>query len=71
MEGFEHYVESIFGMKGPLSSATVKEGLQKRFLRSTPEDLKSKVDALPNVIDTNFKNPKVSTKNSHQCFLCN
>jgi hypothetical protein len=70
MEGFEHYVESIFGMKGPLSSATVKEGLSKlRFLRSTPEDLKSKVDALPNVIDTNFEDPKVSTRNSHQRFL--
>jgi hypothetical protein len=70
MEGFEHYVESIFGMKGPLSSATVKEKLQKiRLLRSTQEDLKSKVDALPNVIDTNFNYPKVSTKNSHHCFL--
>lgn len=67
MEGFEHYVESIFGMKGPLSSERVKEKL--RFLRSSPEDLKSKVDALPNVIDTNFENPKVSTKNSHNCFL--
>jgi hypothetical protein len=63
MEGFEHYVESIFAAKGPLSSAKVKEGLEKlRFLRSTPEDLKSKVDALPNVVDTNFNDPKVSTK---------
>lgn len=70
MEGFEHYVETIFGMKGPLSSTTVKEKLQKiRMLRSTQEDLKSKVDALPNVVDTNFNYPKVSTKNSHQCFL--
>jgi len=63
MEGFEQYVESIFGMKGPLSSATVKEELQKiRVLRSTQEDLKSEVDALPNVIDTNFHYPKVSIK---------
>lgn len=63
MEGFEHYVESVFGMKGPLNSAKVKEELHKvRLLRSTPEDLKSKVDALPNVIDTNFNYPKVSTK---------
>jgi len=61
MEGFEQYVESIFGMKGPLSSATVKEELQKiRVLRSTQEDLKSEVDALPNVIDTNFHYPKAS-----------
>jgi hypothetical protein len=61
IEGFEHYVESIFGTKGPLSSTKVKEGLEKlRFLRSVPDDLKSKVDALPNVVDTNFDNPKVS-----------
>jgi glyceraldehyde-3-phosphate dehydrogenase/erythrose-4-phosphate dehydrogenase len=63
MEGFEHYVESIFGTKGPLSSAAVKQGLEKlRVLRSAPEGLKSKVDALPNVVDTNFNNPKVSSK---------
>lgn len=63
IEGFEHYVESIFGAKGPLSSTKVKDGLEKlRFLRSIPDGLKSKVDALPNVVDTNFDNPKVSTK---------
>ncbi|KAJ9580713.1 hypothetical protein L9F63_024109, partial [Diploptera punctata] len=61
MEGFEHYVESIFGPKGPFSSNKVKEKLENlRFLRSTPDDLKSKVDELPNVIDTNFKEPKLS-----------
>lgn len=61
MEGFEHYVESIFGPNGPLSSSKVKEGLEKfRFLRSVPEDLKSKVHALPNVVDTNFDDPQVS-----------
>jgi hypothetical protein len=63
IEGFEHYIESIFGTKGPLSSTKVKEGLEKlRFIRSMPDDLKSKVDALPNVVDTNFDNPKVSTE---------
>ncbi|XP_069692884.1 uncharacterized protein Apoltp isoform X2 [Periplaneta americana] len=61
MEGFEHYVESIFGPNGPLSSSKVKEGLEKfRFLRSVPEDLKSKVHALPNVVDTNFDDPQAS-----------
>ena len=70
MEGFEHYVESIFGTKGPLSSATVKEELKKiRLLRSAQEDLKSKVDALPNVVDTNFNYPKVSTKKQSSVFL--
>ena len=70
MEGFEHYVESVFGMKGPLSSATVKEKLQKiRLLRNTQEDLKSKVDALPNVVDTNFNYPKVSTEKQSSVFL--
>jgi hypothetical protein len=63
IEGFEHYVESIFGAKGPLSSTKVKDGLEKlRFIRSIPDDLRSKVDALPNVVDSNFYNPKVSTK---------
>jgi hypothetical protein len=63
MEGFEHYIESIFGPKGAFSNAKVKEGLEKlRFLRSTPEDLRSKVNALPNVVDTNFDDPKVSTE---------
>ncbi|PSN49824.1 hypothetical protein C0J52_08839 [Blattella germanica] len=61
MEGFEHYIESIFGPKGPFSSTKVKEGLEKlRVLRSTPEDLKSKVDELPNVVDSNFDDPKLS-----------
>ncbi|PNF37376.1 hypothetical protein B7P43_G17198, partial [Cryptotermes secundus] len=61
IEGFEHYVESIFGAKGPFSSTKVKDGLEKlRFLRSIPDDLKSKVDAFPNVVDTNFDNPKAS-----------
>lgn len=61
MEGFEHYIESIFGPKGALSNAKVKEGLDKlRFLRSTPEDMRSKVNALPDVVDTNFDDPKVS-----------
>jgi hypothetical protein len=63
IEGFERYVESIFGTKGPLSSTKVKEGLEKlRFIRSIPNDLKSKVDALPNVVDANFDNPKVNSK---------
>jgi hypothetical protein len=61
MEGFEHYIESIFGPKGALSNAKVKEGLEKlRFFRSAPEDMRSKVNALPNVVDTNFDDPKVS-----------
>jgi hypothetical protein len=70
MEGFEHYVETAFGPLGPLGSNKVKEGLEKlRFLRSTPEDLKSKVDALPNVVDTNFNDPKVSKKQSSLFFM--
>jgi hypothetical protein len=60
MEGFEHYVESLFGPKGPFSSKKVKEELEKlRITRSTPDDLTYKVEALPDVLDTNFNDPKV------------
>jgi hypothetical protein len=70
IEGFERYVESIFGTKGPLSSTKVKEGLEKlRFIRSIPNDLKSKVDALPNVVDANFDNPKVNSETVISTFL--
>ncbi|CAG2052919.1 unnamed protein product [Timema podura] len=59
VEGFENYIESIFGPMGPFNAKRVKEMVDKyRFLRSVPDQLVDKVDALPNVVDNNFGNPK-------------
>ncbi|XP_049847119.1 uncharacterized protein LOC126299332 [Schistocerca gregaria] len=60
MEGFEHYVETMFGPKGPFNGQKVKQEIHKRFYRSVNGDLKESVNSLPNVIDTNFYDPKAS-----------
>ncbi|KAJ8968085.1 hypothetical protein NQ317_002630 [Molorchus minor] len=60
-EGFEHYLESLFGPKG--SSKTVKDNIMDklRWARSTGENevIKSQVEALPNVVNT-ISEPKVA-----------
>jgi hypothetical protein len=53
VEGFERYFEQIFGPKGPLSKANLKEQVDKlRFYRSADEaeELRGKID------DLNYKN---------------
>nr|CAD7398658.1 unnamed protein product [Timema cristinae] len=66
VEGFENYIESIFGPMGPFNAKRVKEMVDKyRFLRSVPDQLVDKVEALPNVIDNNFGNPKFTALKVH------
>ncbi|KAJ3640007.1 hypothetical protein Zmor_003331 [Zophobas morio] len=63
LEGFEHYLESMFGPKGPLNSEKLKEKISKvRFSRSASENevLKSEIDRLPNVMENSSGEPKVS-----------
>lgn len=74
LEGFEHYIESIFGPGGPLSSEKVKDVVRGqinklsnlRFPRQasnveiTAEDLKSSIDKLPYKLDYNYNTPKLS-----------
>ncbi|KYB29704.1 hypothetical protein TcasGA2_TC031518 [Tribolium castaneum] len=64
LEGFENYLESMFGPKGPLNSEKVKEKIASkvRFSRSAPENevLKSEIDRLPNVMENSVGDPKVS-----------
>lgn len=62
LEGFEHYVESIFGPKGNYSAKNIKHKLSKlRFERSANENevLKSEIDELPDVLENKFGPPKV------------
>jgi hypothetical protein len=64
LEGFEHYLESMFGPKGPLNSDKLKEKIYSkvRLSRSASENevLKSEIDRLPNVIEKSASEPKVS-----------
>ncbi|KAJ8955427.1 hypothetical protein NQ318_003525 [Aromia moschata] len=61
-EGFEHYLESLFGPKG--SSNTVKDNIMEklRLPRSISgnEIIKSQVDRLPNVLNSQAADPKVA-----------
>ncbi|CAL7937265.1 unnamed protein product [Xylocopa violacea] len=64
-EGLEYYAEKFFGPDGPYSNEKVS-GFFKHFLRrfrAAPEQEESywkRVKRLPNVIDNNFNDPKVS-----------
>ncbi|GLH12109.1 Apolipophorins, partial [Gryllus bimaculatus] len=65
LEGFEHYLESIFGPRGPLSSRKVNDKLEDalkrvRLARDVNNNLVDQVDSIPNVIDNNFNHPKAS-----------
>lgn len=65
MEGMEYYVENIFGPNGPLSNEKVSNHFNK-FLRTfrsaqeNDEDYLRRVKRLPNVIDNNFDDPRIS-----------
>lgn len=63
VQGFEHYLESIFGPKGPLNSQKLQDKIPKmRWARdvSAVEELKGKIDGLSNVVENTFEQPKVS-----------
>ncbi|XP_056647213.1 uncharacterized protein LOC130451874 [Diorhabda sublineata] len=62
VDGFEHYLESIFGPKG--SSQTIKENFMDtlKWRRDTSQNalIKNQVDELPNVVDNFATEPKVA-----------
>lgn len=61
-EGFEHYVESIFGPRGNFSAKKIKDKIPRmRWARGAGENevLKSQIDALPDMLDNQFGSPKV------------
>lgn len=70
VEGFENIVENFFGPKGPLSSTKVDEMVSgtvdkaMRFIRSAKDEeeneLVGQTEDMPNIIDNNFKQPKVA-----------
>lgn len=66
-EGMEYYAENFFGPAGPLSNAKVSTYFAKflKSLRSTrsandKENYADEVKRLPNVIDNNFDDPRIS-----------
>lgn len=60
MEGFEKYIESVFGPKGPLSSTNINEEIHKVFRRSATNEIQESINQLPNVMDNNINDPKVT-----------
>lgn len=64
MEGLEYYAENLFGPDGPYSNEKVSNHFRNliRNIRSAPEseDQWSRVKKLPNIIDNNFDDPKIS-----------
>ncbi|KAI4492782.1 hypothetical protein M0804_002573 [Polistes exclamans] len=64
MEGLEYYAENFFGPDGPYSNEKVSNHFKNliRNFRSAPEreDQWSQVKRLPNIIDNNFNDPKIS-----------
>lgn len=63
MEGFEHYLESLFGSK---ESKTMTDGILDKVRKARnirgDEVLKKEIDKLPNIMDNVPKEPKVSMK---------
>lgn len=64
LEGLEYYAEKLFGPDGPYNNEKVS-GFFKSLLRSyrsapEEEDYWRRVKRLPNVIDNNFNNPRIS-----------
>lgn len=63
MEGFEHYLESLFGSK---ESTTMADGIFDKVRKSRSvkgdEVLNNEIDKLPNVMNNVAKEPKVSVK---------
>ncbi|KAL2717243.1 hypothetical protein V1478_012943 [Vespula squamosa] len=64
MEGFEYYAENLFGPDGSYSNEKVSNHFRNliRNFRSAPESENqwSRVKKLPNIIDNNFDDPKIS-----------
>ncbi|XP_053973970.1 uncharacterized protein LOC128873939 [Hylaeus volcanicus] len=63
LEGLEYYAEKFFGPDGPYSGEKMSEFFKGflRTLRSAPEeDYWKRVKRLPDVIDNNFDNPRIS-----------
>uniref|UniRef100_A0A6P7GJY7 Uncharacterized protein LOC114337760 n=1 Tax=Diabrotica virgifera virgifera TaxID=50390 RepID=A0A6P7GJY7_DIAVI len=62
VDGFEHYLESFFGPKGP--SQGLKDNIMDtlRFKRDAKNntDIKAQADQLPNVVDNFAKEPKIA-----------
>lgn len=64
LEGLEYYAEKFFGPEGPYNSDKMS-GFFKTLLRSfreapEQEDYWKRVKRLPNVIDNDFENPRIS-----------
>lgn len=61
MKGFENYLESLFGPKGPWSYTKLQDKLPKmRFAREIGNELlKSQLQNIPNVMENEFGDPKV------------
>lgn len=73
-EGFEHYVESIFGPRGNYSAKNVKHKLSKlRWPRSAivkeNDILKSQIDELPDMLENKFGAPKVLNTNVQRIYV--
>ncbi|XP_045482614.1 uncharacterized protein LOC123686485 [Harmonia axyridis] len=62
VQGFENYFESLFGPKGPWSYSKLQDKLPKmRFAREIGNELlKSQLQDIPNVMENEFGDPKVS-----------
>lgn len=64
LEGMEHYAEKFFGPNGPLANEKMSKYMTGflRSLRSIPDtnNLWDGVKKLPNVIDNNFNDPRIT-----------
>lgn len=65
-EGFENYLEAIFKSGGVFSADRIRKGMEMlRFVRSLiPENLKERINELPNVLTENVPPPKVRVYNN-------
>lgn len=67
MEGFEHYLESLFGPKRPFNSKELQDNIPKlRWARNAPSNgaIKSKIDGLGE-FGNKFGEPKASGPTAH------
>lgn len=62
-EGLEYYAEKFFGPDGPYSNEKMSRfftNFLRRFRSAPEEDYWKRVKRIPNVIDNNFDNPRIS-----------
>lgn len=74
MEGFEHYLESMFGSKGPFSEKIVKQKLENyglRLPRSIADNEIMKIENLPYNFAKNYNQPKVYTSHNINILIMN